>query len=52
MVIVTHEVQLAGEVSDRFIFMERGVIVEEGSPEAVFAAQNGHVRDLIGRWNA
>ena len=32
MVIVTHEMQFAGEVSDRVIFMDHGRIVEEGPP--------------------
>jgi polar amino acid transport system ATP-binding protein len=35
MVIVTHEIQFAGEVSDRVIFMDDGKIVEEGSPRDV-----------------
>ena len=33
MVVVTHEIGFAREVSDRVIFMEGGYIVEEGSPE-------------------
>lgn len=36
MVIVTHEMSFAKEVSDRVIFMDGGVIVEEGTPEQVF----------------
>ena len=36
MVIVTHEMQFAREVSDSVIFMDGGVIVESGSPEEVF----------------
>ncbi|KGE19707.1 amino acid ABC transporter ATP-binding protein [Paenibacillus wynnii] len=36
MVVVTHEMGFAREVGDRVIFMEQGVIVEEGSPEQVF----------------
>lgn len=36
LVIVTHEMQFAYEVADRVIFMENGVIVEQGSPEEVF----------------
>lgn len=36
MLIVTHEMQFAREVADRVIFMEDGVIVEEGSPEKLF----------------
>lgn len=35
MVIVTHEIEFARNVSDRVIFMDKGVIVEEGSPEEV-----------------
>lgn len=36
MVIVTHEMPFARAVSDRVVFMDGGVIVEEGAPEAVF----------------
>ena len=36
MVIVTHEMGFAREVADRVIFMDGGVIVEEGTPEQVF----------------
>lgn len=36
MVIVTHEMQFAKEVSDRVIFMDKGVIAEEGTPEQLF----------------
>ena len=38
MVIVTHEMQFAREVSDRVIFMDKGVIAEQGSPEQLFAS--------------
>ncbi len=36
MVIVTHEMEFARDVADRVIFMEKGVIVEEGAPEQLF----------------
>ena len=36
MVVVTHEMGFAREVSDRVVFIDGGVIVEEGSPEQVF----------------
>ncbi len=36
MVIVTHEMKFAHDVSDKVIFMDGGVICEEGTPEAVF----------------
>ncbi|SOC23848.1 amino acid ABC transporter ATP-binding protein (PAAT family) [Ureibacillus xyleni] len=35
MLIVTHEMEFAREVSDRIVFMDKGVIVEEGPPEQV-----------------
>lgn len=36
MIIVTHEMAFAKEVSDRVIFMDEGLIVETGSPEEIF----------------
>ena len=36
MVIVTHEMDFAKEVSDRVIFMDDGVIAEQGTPDAIF----------------
>lgn len=36
MVIVTHEMDFARDVSDRVIFMDQGVIAEEGAPEDIF----------------
>ena len=38
MVVVTHEMVFAREVSDRVIFMAEGKIVEEGTPEEIFTA--------------
>lgn len=37
MLIVTHEMQFARELSDRVVFMDQGVILEEGTPEEIFA---------------
>lgn len=36
MVIVTHEMEFARDVSDRVIFMDKGVIAEEGTPQQIF----------------
>ena len=36
MLVVTHEMGFAREVSDRIVFMENGVIVEEGPPKQLF----------------
>ena len=48
MVVVTHEMGFAMEVADRVIFMDSGVILEEGPPEAVFRnPQNPRTRDFL-----
>ncbi|MBB1491465.1 amino acid ABC transporter ATP-binding protein [Paracoccus sp. MC1854] len=36
MVVVTHEMQFAREIADRVVFMDGGLIVEEGPPERIF----------------
>lgn len=36
MIVVTHEMGFAREVSDRVIFIDEGIIIEEGTPEDVF----------------
>ena len=38
MLIVTHEMRFAGEVADRVLFMDGGVVVEEGRPDEMFRA--------------
>ena len=38
MIVVTHEMQFAYEVSDRVIFMSDGAIVEQGTPQQIFEA--------------
>lgn len=51
MVIVTHEMNFARKVSDSIIFMENGVIVEEGSPEEVFTSNNKRMQEFLGKFN-
>lgn len=50
MVIVTHEMAFAKDISDRVIFMADGVIVEEGTPEEVFASSNVRTQSFLGRY--
>ena len=38
MIVVTHEMGFARQVGDRVVFMDQGVIVEEGDPKAVLSA--------------
>ncbi|MBT1192795.1 amino acid ABC transporter ATP-binding protein [Rhodococcus kroppenstedtii] len=50
MVVVTHEMGFAREVSDRVIFMADGYIVEEGTPEQLFGdPQNDRTRDFLNK---
>ena len=49
MIIVTHEMQFAKKISDRIIFMEKGKIQAEGTPEEIFGTDNERIREFIGR---
>ena len=49
MIVVTHEMGFAKEVADRVIFMDNGVIVEEGSPEDIFVhPKSERLRSFLG----
>ena len=50
MVIVTHEMAFARHVADTIIFMDGGVIVEEGSPDEVFSSDNQRMKDFLGKF--
>lgn len=48
MLIVTHEMRFAREVADRILFMDDGVIIEEGKPEQIFTnPQNDRTRKFL-----
>ncbi len=50
MIVVTHEIGFAREAADRAVFIEGGVIVEEGSPEQFFAApRSERTRQFLGK---
>ena len=49
MIVVTHEMKFAGEVADRIVFLDEGVVAEEGTPEQVLEeSQNERTRRFIG----
>jgi polar amino acid transport system ATP-binding protein len=49
MLVVTHEMGFARDVASRAVFMDEGVIVEEGTPEQVFDnPQNDRTKDFLG----
>lgn len=50
MVIVTHEMNFARNVSDYVIFMDKGVIVEEGAPDQVFNSDNQRMKEFLGKF--
>lgn len=50
MIIVTHEMQFAKELSDRIVFLEKGVIQAEGTPDEIFGSDNERVREFIGKF--
>lgn len=49
MIIVTHEMEFARKVSDRVLFMDKGYVVVEGTPEDVFHSQNERIREFLGK---
>ncbi len=50
MVIVTHEMAFAREVADRVIFMDQGIIVDQGTPEALFTSNHPRTRGFLGNY--
>lgn len=52
MVVVTHEMAFAREVAERVVFMDGGVIVEEGTPEEVFSnPKQQRTREFLSRYS-
>ena len=51
MVIVTHEMMFARDISTRVVFMDKGVIAEEGSPDQLFNhPQTERTREFLSRY--
>ena len=51
MVIVTHEMSFAREISDQVIFMDKGVVALSGKPDEVFDADHTRIREFLGKYN-
>ena len=50
MVVVTHEMGFARQVSDRVLFIDQGVIAEEGTPDEVFGnPQNERTKSFLNK---
>ena len=53
MIVVTHEMGFAREVSSRVVFMDKGIIAEEGTPEQMFTApKNPRTKEFLSRYLA
>jgi ABC-type polar amino acid transport system, ATPase component len=50
MVIVTHEMAFARDISDRIIFMDKGVVELEGTPEEVFSSKHERMNEFLGKF--
>lgn len=51
MVIVTHEMEFARNISDRIVFMDKGVIALEGAADAVFSSDNSRIQEFLGKFH-
>jgi ABC-type polar amino acid transport system ATPase subunit len=52
MIVVTHEMSFARDVADKVVFMDGGVIAEEGAPEEIFTSpRTDRVRQFLKRYN-
>ena len=51
MIVVTHEMGFARDVSTRVVFMDKGIIAEEGAPQDIFQnPQNPRTREFLSRY--
>ncbi|MBP3314974.1 MAG: amino acid ABC transporter ATP-binding protein [Clostridia bacterium] len=47
MVIITHEMNFARDVSDKIVFMDKGIIAAEGTPEEIFTSDNARLHEFL-----
>ncbi len=51
MVVVTHEMAFARDLADRIVFMDQGLIIEQGTPDEVFNSSNERTRLFLRRYH-
>ena len=51
MVIVTHEMNFARNVSDQIIFMDGGGIAVQGTPEEGFSSEHARMKEFLGKFH-
>jgi polar amino acid transport system ATP-binding protein len=49
MVIVTHEMNFAKSISDRVVFMDKGVVAVSGTPDEVFNSDHQRMQEFLGK---
>lgn len=49
MVIVTHEMEFARKISDRVIFMDKGLVAVSGTPDEVFSSDHQRMQEFLGK---
>ena len=50
MVIVTHEMNVARNVADHIIFMDGGVIAQQGTPDELFNSNHPRMKEFLGKF--
>lgn len=50
MVIVTHEMSFARDISNRILFMDQGLVAVEGTPDEVFHSENVRMQEFLGKF--
>lgn len=51
MIVVTHEMKFAHDLSDKIIFLDDGVIADSGTPDEVFGSLKKRTMDFLGKYN-
>ena len=51
MVIITHEMNFAHDVSDKIVFMDAGVVAASGTPQEIFEGDNKRLREFLAAFN-
>jgi polar amino acid transport system ATP-binding protein len=51
MVIITHEMNFARDVSDKIVFMDKGIVAAEGTPEEIFSSDNKRLQEFLSAFN-
>ena len=51
MIVVTHELDFAKDIATKVLFMDKGVIAVEGTPQEVFSSSNARIKEFLGKFH-